>query len=105
MGFLVMKQHASLAKVPLKFNTFITRDVQNSGTESRFVDVLKGSTKQQRQQSTDPWPGYVMNMDGKQEEKSGEGTFARVLLGTPTGLAAGYSKSNFICELANPNTP
>ena len=60
---------------------------------ARAVDLLKASNHDQREASKGPWPGYTVNI-AAQQENMGEGAWARVLLGTPTGLAAGYVSSS-----------
>ncbi|MCJ1443798.1 MAG: hypothetical protein MMC23_004298 [Stictis urceolatum] len=88
MTFLCLKEHAGDVQKPLKLTYYIAGDVQNDSTIARLVEVLGSGEDQQREASTKAWPGYVLSIAGK--ESSEEKDDARVILGTPTGLTAGY---------------
>ena len=93
IAFLCLKEHAGDVQKPLKLTYYIAGDVQNDSTIARLVEVLGSGEDQQREASTKAWPGYVLSIAGK--ESSEEKDDARVILGTPTGLAAGYSMLAF----------
>ena len=89
IAYLCLAEHAKLKGLPIKFNYYAMKEVVNASSRNRCLDILKASTRQQMMAAENPWPGYTLKVEGVQGQM-GEGTMARALLGTPTGLAPGY---------------
>ena len=87
--YLCLDHHAETLGEILEFNYFAVTDVVNDNTLSRVNDLLAVNSRAQVKALEGHLPGYTLNINAEQKNM-GEGTWARVLLGTPSCLTAGY---------------
>ena len=80
-------------KIPLKFARFIILNVSNQATMDRYLDIAKLLSQKERDTSMTESPGISFGINQPLADNAGHpghGTFSRVMLGSPTGLRAGW---------------